>query len=322
MKLASFQRDAEVRLGALNGDGSKIIDLAAAAGRKSAPFASRLTLIQAGEAGLEQARQTLAQAEDSAADGVVLPLDGLRLVAPLTPPRMLCFSVYDRHVKQAFESAITLRAGKTVGALAKRMNLVRLPKSFYAKPLYYKGNNLSVIGHDEDVIWPRWTEMMDYELELGVVLGKAGKNIDENDAMAYVFGYTCFNDFSARDVMMREIPRGVGPIKGKDFDTGNAMGPWIVTADEIPDPYDLRMQVRVNGELRGESSTSLMSHPISKMIAVASDEERVVPGEFFGTGAAPDGCGIESLRFLAPGDLVEIEIDGIGILRNRVVRAS
>ncbi|MDP3857283.1 MAG: fumarylacetoacetate hydrolase family protein [Stagnimonas sp.] len=328
MKLASYHQSGGIRLGALCSDQHRLLDLAAASlalrDQVEPAFASMLALIEAGPAALDRARAILEQSEDEHPGHCFQPLSGLRFAPPLLPPRMLCFSVYEGHMKQAFASVLEMKAGKGVAATVKALGLMKkMPKRFYQRPLYYKGNNLSVSAHEQDVIWPRWTKMLDYEMELGVVLGKRGKNISANDAMSYVFGYTCFNDFSARDKMMEEIPwGGVGPIKGKDFDTGNAMGPWLVTADEIPDPYDLKIQVRVNGELRGASSTSGMSHPISRMIEVASDEELVVPGEFFGTGAATNGCGIEFLRFLEPGDLVEVEIERIGVLRNRVVKPA
>ncbi|MEC9362892.1 MAG: fumarylacetoacetate hydrolase family protein, partial [Pseudomonadota bacterium] len=286
-------------------------------------FSSMLALIEAGPAALDQVRATLEAEDAEHPDAVRVPLDQVRWAPPLVPPRMLCFSVYEQHMKQAFESVLKMKAGRGVTGMLKGLGMIKMPKRFYARPLYYKGNNLSVSAHEGQVLWPRWTEQLDYEMELGVVIGRHGKNVSANDAMDYVFGYTCFNDFSARDKMMQEVPwGGVGPVKGKDFDTGNAMGPWIVTRDEIPDPYDLRMQVRVNGEVRGQSSTSGMTHPISRMIEVATDEERIVPGEFIGTGAAGNGCGIEFLRFLAPGDVVEVEIERIGVLRSTVVRAA
>lgn len=328
MKFASFMHDGRVRLGVLTRDQNQILDLQAAAsalGGESPPaFASLLTLIEAGPAGLDSARVLLEAAEDQPPPAALHRLASLRFAPPLQPPRLLCFSVYEGHMKQAFGAVLEMKAGKGVAATLKALGLLKkMPKRFYQRPIYYKGNNLSVSAHEQDVIWPRWTRMLDYEMELGVVLGKRGKNIAANDAMSYVWGYTCFNDFSARDKMMEEIPwGGVGPIKGKDFDTGNALGPWVVTADEIPDPYDLKIQVRVNGELRGASSTAGMSHPISRMIEVASDEELVVPGEVFGTGAATNGCGIEFLRFLEPDDVVEVEIERIGVLRNRVVKPA
>ena len=326
MKLSSLLIDDQTRLCALTADHKAMIDLDAAAralhGTADPIYASMLALIEAGPDGLDRARALHEIADDQRPEGAVLPLEGLCFAPPLIPPRMLCFSVYDKHIKRSVEAVITMRAGRGVGGLVKRFNLFKVPKGFYQRPIYYKGNPLSVSGHEQPVQWPHFTKMMDYELELGVVLGKRGKNIKANDAMSYVFGYTVFNDFSARDVLIKEISGRVGPIKGKDFDTGNAMGPWIVTADEIPDPYDLKMAVRVNGELRGRSSTSHMCHPIQRMIEVASDEELIVPGTFFGTGAADHGCGIEDLRFLDPDDVVELELERIGTLRNRVVKPS
>lgn len=327
MRLASFTKNGNSSIGVLCADQKTIVDLDAAAltlDEVAYPaFASMLALIEAGPEALKRVRALLEIAEDGRLEGARYSLDKIRIKPPLMPPRVLCFSVYDQHMKQAFEAVVTMKAGKAIGGIVKGLGIIKMPKGFYKKPIYYKGNNLSVVGHDDDVLWPRWTKMMDYEMELGVVIGKRGKNISANDAMDYVFGYTCFNDFSARDKMMQEVPwGGVGPLKGKDFDTGNSIGPWIVTADEIPDPYNLKISVRVNGEVRGESSTSKMSHPISRMIEVASDEEQIVPGEFFGTGAAANGCGIEILRFLNPGDVVEIDIERVGVLRNRVVSQS
>lgn len=326
MKLVTFADGDRSALGVVTTDLREIIDLRAAAEvLKLKPvdmFDNMLALIEAGQPALARCQQILDRHAAGELVEVARPLAGTRLLAPLQPPRVLCFSVYEAHVRQAFEAGVELRAGKAVGALARRLGLVRLPRSFYQRPVFYKGSQLSISGPDDDILWPRWCELLDYEIELGVVIGKAGKNISANDAMSYVFGYTCFNDFSARDVMMKELMGGLGPIKAKDFDTGNAIGPWIVTADEIPDPYNLGMVVRVNGEVRGESSTSFMTHPIQAMLVAASDEERVVPGQFIGTGAAKNGCGMETLRFLEPGDLVEIEIERVGTLRNRVVRPS
>ena len=326
MRLASFTTDTGVRLGALSADARSLVDLAAAAdalGAGAHACTDMLGLIAAGAAGLDAARATLDEEERRRLPGVRVPLEHVCWAPPLVPPRMLCFSVYEQHMKQAFEAVLTMRAGRHVGAAVKKLGLVRLPRGFYARPLYYKGNNLSVSPHEGTVVWPRWTEQLDYEMELGVVISRRGKNVRADEAMEYVFGYTCFNDFSARDRMMREVPwGGVGPVKGKDFDTGNAIGPWIVTADEIPDPHALRMEVRVNGEVRGVSSTAGMTHSIARMIEVASDEETIVPGLFLGTGAAGNGCGIEQLRFLVPDDVVEVDIERVGVLRSVVRRAS
>jgi 2-keto-4-pentenoate hydratase/2-oxohepta-3-ene-1,7-dioic acid hydratase in catechol pathway len=163
---------------------------------------------------------------------------------------------------------------------------------------------------------------MDYELEWGIVVGKTGSNISEANARDHIFGYTVFNDFSARDQQGREMPGWLGPAKGKSFDGGNVLGPWIVTKDEIPDPYDLKAAVRVNGEMRCESTTAGMLFSFEKILAHMSQDETVFAGEFIGSGTIGNGCGLETGLFLEDGDIVELEIEKIGILKNRVVRPA
>ena len=125
---------------------------------------------------------------------------------------------------------------------------VEIAKVWYERPIYYKGNPFSVVGHGAEVHWPSYSRVIDYELEIGVVVGRGGKNIPRADALSHVFGYTVFNDFSARDEQYIEMQGTLGPAKGKDFDTGNALGPWITTADELGDPQNLTMIARINGE--------------------------------------------------------------------------
>ena len=134
-----------------------------------------------------------------------------------------------------------------------------------------------------------------------------------------MFGYTIFNDFSARDMQSRETQFRLGPAKGKDFDTGNALGPWIVTPDEIPDPTALTMIARVNGEERIRTRSGGMQHSIIETLVHVSRSETLYPGDVFGLGTVGNGCGYEALRFLDDGDVVELEIEGLGILRNRLV---
>jgi len=160
--------------------------------------------------------------------------------------------------------------------------------------------------------------MLDYELELGLVIGKPGKDVPVSSALDHVFGYTIFNDFSARDALMGEMGFGpsAGPAKGKDFDTSNAIGPWIVTADEMGDPASATMTVRVNGVERGTAKVSDAAHSVAAMVAYASRGETLCPGEMMSCGAVGDGTGIESWRFLVPGDRVELMIERIGTLAN------
>jgi 2-keto-4-pentenoate hydratase/2-oxohepta-3-ene-1,7-dioic acid hydratase in catechol pathway len=281
-----------------------------------------LDLMRGGQAALESARMTLAFAEaNSTVQGLRL-LSESRLLAPLPQPvKIRSFSVYEKHMLQSLDAFIKAKVGNWAAKLNRVFKLMKPPKQFYTAPAYYKGSNTTVIGHEADIWWPTFKEeKMDYELELGVFLGSEGQDIAANQAKPYIFGYTVYNDVSARDNLLRELFDGkLGPLKGKDFETGNAIGPWIVTADEIDDPYNLAMEVRVNGEVRGRGNTGEMFYSIEEMIAFASMGERLVPGEFFGTGAVGNGTGIESWSFLSPGDVIELEIEGIGVLRNRLV---
>jgi 2-keto-4-pentenoate hydratase/2-oxohepta-3-ene-1,7-dioic acid hydratase in catechol pathway len=291
------------------------------AGGESDYFRSLLDLMEGGPAALELAQKTLEYAEAHFDSPCVTPLAEVRLLAPLPRPvKIRSFSVYEKHMLQSIDALIGSKAGAWAVHLNHALKLIKPPKQFYEAPAYYKGNNTSVIGHGEDIRWPTFAEtQMDYELELGVFIGRAGQDIPVNEANPYIFGYTVYNDVSAREQLLKELFKGkLGPLKGKDFQTGNVIGPWIVTADEIKDPYNLGMEVRVNGAVRGRANTGEMHYSIEEMIAHASLGERLVPGEFFGTGAGGNGTGIESWSFLNPGDSIELEIEKIGVLRNRI----
>jgi 2-keto-4-pentenoate hydratase/2-oxohepta-3-ene-1,7-dioic acid hydratase in catechol pathway len=161
---------------------------------------------------------------------------------------------------------------------------------------------------------------MDFELEFAAVIGIAGRDIRPENALDHVFGYTVFNDFSARDEQFRAMAGKLGPGKGKDFDNANALGPCIVTSDEIGDPYSLNMTARVNGEEWSNGHTSSMFHRFEQVIAHISRSETIHPGEVLGSGTVGTGCGLEQNRYLQSGDVVELEIERIGVLRNRVLR--
>jgi 2-keto-4-pentenoate hydratase/2-oxohepta-3-ene-1,7-dioic acid hydratase in catechol pathway len=160
---------------------------------------------------------------------------------------------------------------------------------------------------------------MDYELEIAAVIGRKGRDIAQSDANNYIFGYTIFNDFSARDAQAREMSGPLGPAKGKDFDGANILGPCIVTPDEIGDLYNLTMIARVNGEEWSRGNTGTIHWRFDQIIAFLSDSETLYPGEVLGSGTVGNGCGLESLRFLKHGDEVELEIENIGVIRNRVL---
>jgi len=302
MKLVTFDAGLERRIGALCDGDAALVDL-------SQDFTDMLALIDAGDAGLERAAAMLR------ARALVRPLAGLRLCAPLPEPRqMRDFVCFEKHIRQA-------RANRYLfgdGTARVDPATVPLSKVWYEQPVCYKCNRFSVVGPETEIIWPRYTAMLDYELEIGTIIGRRGKDIDRATAAQHIFGYLIFNDFSARDAQMRESSVGLGPSKGKDFDTGNAMGPWLVTRDEVPDPYDLSMVARVNGEERSRGNSGEMHHRFEDMIAHVSADETLHAGEFIGAGTVGNGSGLEHFRFLQPGDVVELEITGLGILRNRI----
>lgn len=230
------------------------------------------------------------------------PVEGARLLAPLRPRSLRDFLSFEGHLKNAMG-----RLGRTI------------PEEWYEVPAYYKGMPDTVIGPEEEVPWPSYTDRLDHELELAAIIGRRGRDIPREEAMGYVFGYTIWNDLSARDVQARELPIGMGPAKAKDWDGSNVLGPCIVTAGEI-DASDLRMSVRVNGEVWGEDTSASMHHGFADLIAYASQAQTLYPGEVFGSGTAAGGSGLEIDRWLREGDLAELEIEGIGVLRNRIGR--
>ena len=243
-------------------------------------------------------------------------LKDVKLLAPIPrPPRIRDFLCFELHVRQSRANRYLFGIGTERLDPAK----IEIAKVWYERPIYYKCNEFSVVGHEAEVHWPSYSRTIDYELEIGLVVGRGGKNLSKADALKHVFGYTVFNDFSARDEQFIEMQGQLGPAKGKDFDTGNAFGPWITTADEIGDPQNLRMQARVNGETWSDGNSRDMKHGFADIVAYASLEETLYPGEILGSGTVGGGCGNELGRFMKHGDVVELEVGGIGVLRNRIV---
>jgi 2-keto-4-pentenoate hydratase/2-oxohepta-3-ene-1,7-dioic acid hydratase in catechol pathway len=226
-------------------------------------------------------------------------LDSVELLSPLLrPPTLKDFSAFEQHVKNGFES---------YG--------LEVPEEWYNLPVCYKGNPDSIVGPNEVVDWPPFTEKLDYELELAAVIGKRGRNVTAEEATDYIAGYTIFNDFSARDIQAREMGVRFGPAKGKDF--ANGLGPYLVTPDEF-DVEDTRMTARINGEVWSDGDTSGMYHRFEDMIEYMSWGQDIYPGEVYGSGTIPYGCGKGLGRWIEPGDEIELEIEGIGVLRHTV----
>lgn len=229
----------------------------------------------------------------------------VRLLAPVTRPRVMRdFLTFEGHMKGASKA---LGRGD------------QIPAAWYQVPAYYKGDPDTVVGPDADLRWPAYSEQLDFELELAMVVGRRGKDIRRAEARRHIFGYTIWNDVSARDQQMKEAPIGMGPSKGKDFDCGNVLGPYLVTSDEL-DVSNLRMIARVNGEVWTDATSAGRQFSFEDLVAHVSQSETIYPGEVWGSGTVTGGSGLELNRWLRPGDVIELEVDGIGVLRNRVQR--
>jgi 2-keto-4-pentenoate hydratase/2-oxohepta-3-ene-1,7-dioic acid hydratase in catechol pathway len=223
-----------------------------------------------------------------------------RFLYPLDRPASLRdFLAFEDHVKRG----------------AQRRNS-EVPAYWYEAPIYYKGNHRSSIGPEDECPWPSYTSNLDFELELAMIVGKRGRDVTSADAPEHIFGFTVFNDFSARDVQSKEMSAWLGPGKGKDF--ANAFGPCIVTVDEVGTEPDLEMTCRVNGEEWGRARSSSMHWKWADMIVHVSRDEDIYPGDVYGSGTPGGCCGLDIGRSLSPGDVVELEIESIGVLRNRI----
>lgn len=200
---------------------------------------------------------------------------------------------------------------------------IEVPDVFYKWPCWATQSGAVVVGTGSPILMPKYTGQLDFELELGLYIGSKGINISEEEAEDHIAGFTVFNDVSARDVQYEEQQMRLGPAKGKNFEHGSIMGPCLVTPDEI-DYNNLRMIARVNGEVVADDNSRDMYHKFPSIIARISEEEYLYPGDFIASGTSPHGTTHASTlgRWLRPGDVVELEIEGIGVIRNEVVQVS
>ncbi len=310
MKLATFSyppMGAGADVGVVDTTRGEILNLSAASGRAPG-FRSMLELIDGGEITLSNARAIVTAWPATC----VLPLSDVGLLAPLPEPRQIRDGMFfEEHVLNASRRA------------AERLGLPPppVPKIWYERPIYYLTSRFCVAGPEHTVVWPTHSKVMDFELEIACVIGKSGRDIPPERAMDHVFGFTIFNDFSARDTQALEMQGRLGPSKGKNFDGSNVFGPWIVTVDAIGNIENLEMEARVNGERWGGGNTANMYHKWPRVISFISGDETIYPGEIIGSGTVGTGCGLELGRQLQHGDVVELEIENIGVLRNRVVTA-
>ena len=326
MKLVSFllptPMGPQIRTGAIDAAGG-IVDLAGAfralligeglphgaAVRISEALlpGDMVALIEGGERSLDAARRAIQWAADEGPDGggipVVLQRDGLQFLPPVPrPPLLRDFMGFETHLRNIYP-----KLGREI------------PPKWYKIPVYYKGNPGSLGTHGDDIPIPSYATALDIEFELAMVVGRGGINIPAERALDHIFGYMIYNDFSERVIQAREMSVGLGPAKGKDFVRGHVMGPYLVTADEVPDIYNLRMVARVNGEVWCESNSGTIHWKFEQMIAHASTDETLRPGEILGSGTVGGGSGAERGTFLGRGDVVELEVERLGTLRNRVI---
>ena len=326
MKLATFKSAGQDKIGIVHSNDSRVFDLAVAAGRDgqgNPAFTSMLALIDAGPRALEEAAALFEKhGKDPVLSTAVSAVD---ILAPVPEPRQMRDGMsFPLHILQAprGQRKLAARAKGDTAELARidAEPLGELPEVYRKQPIFYITNRFSVRGTNTTVKWPRYSKVMDYELEFGIVTKNKGKDIPASKAKDHIFGYTIFNDFSARDAQRIEMEVRLGPAKGKSFDGGNVMGPWIVTPDEIGDPYKLKMEARVNGETRSRGVSDGMLFSFEEIIAHVTQDETLMPGEFIGSGTVGNGCGLEIGWYLEHGDTIELEVEKIGILKNRVER--
>jgi 2-keto-4-pentenoate hydratase/2-oxohepta-3-ene-1,7-dioic acid hydratase in catechol pathway len=340
MRLCTFLVDGQPELCALLEGDSVLVRLEVAdrlRGQGDRGLGSMLSFLRAGPRARDAAAEALEAALVEGGPDVVRKADDPRVVrlAPLpTPESIREFMTFEQHVINCARKfgmpPWRARLDEWVEARFGRQHTRAYKESlpWYERPVYYKGNRFSVVGHEAKVVVPGYTRAFDWELEFGIVLCQGGRDISEAQARDCIGGYVVFNDFSARDIQGREMGGRLGPAKGKDFDTGNAIGPVLVTPDEVPEPYSLAMSARINGQEVSRGHSSGMRFTFEEMIAYVSRDETLHPGEFMGSGTATiaesgphlRGCGVEMGRFLQPGDTIELEVERIGLLRNHIVK--
>ncbi|WP_064094314.1 fumarylacetoacetate hydrolase family protein [Rossellomorea aquimaris] len=302
MKLVSFLKENEIRVGKIQED--FVVDLHTVS--NGGLPKDILSLIQLGEDGIKQVENLGGFSEG---DEGVERLEKVKLESPIPRPVSIRdFYAFEDHVKTA----------------RKRRGLEVVPE-WYDIPVFYFTNHLAVKGPQDVIGIPSDCQWLDYELEIACVIGKEGRNISKENAEEYIYGYFIMNDWSARDIQKHEMKVGLGPAKGKDFAT--SFGPYLVTKDELDsfkegDRFNLTMTAKVNGKLLSKGNYKDIYYTFAEMIERASKDVTLYPGEVIGSGTVGTGCilelGTETHPWLKAGDVVELEIDGLGVLQNTV----
>ena len=301
MKLVTYDPGTGPRCGVLQ-DGD-VVDVAALLGADR-PLADVRALLELGGSPIDRVGDALA----SNVPAPRVALDAVRLRAPvLQPPTVRDCIVYEEH--------------------ASSQGTREINEVWYRMPVFYFSNPLVIYGPDDAVPYPSASQQLDYELEIGAVIGREGSDVAESEGLQYIAGFCIFNDWSARDLQFDEMSFGLGPAKGKD--SASSLGPWLVTTDELAHHIkdgrlDLKCHVTVNGDswLR-DSEAAAAYYTWGEIIERASKDSRIAPGDVIGSGTVGGGSiresirkGYENARWLEPGDVVELEVDHIGTLRN------
>ena len=303
MKLLTYENNGRPRCGILQED--HVIDVSALLGTRQT-LKDVQALLELGDDAIAITQDALAKSSNT----LSLPLDSVKLRSPiLQPPTIRDFMIFEEHA--------------TAQGTRER------EEAWYRMPIFYFSSPLRIFGPDEAIPYPSSSQMLDYELEIGCVVGKNGSNISEGDALSYIAGFLIFNDWSCRDVQRDESAVGLGPAKGKD--SASTLGPWLVTTDELaPHIKDGRLHVKCSAKVNGDfwvedSDGGLSYHTWGSMIERASRDSRIAPGDVLGCGTVGGGSigeairkGYEKARFLQPGDVVEMTVENIGTLRSSI----
>ena len=283
-KFMTYIKEEKTCIGAVRGD--EIIDISDLFNNPK----DLLPLVQAGQAGIQKSEQALL-----GGDRKRIKLKDVKLCAPIkTPAKIVAIGL--NYIDHCHESGLAV------------------PE----KPVVFTKHTNTITGPNDDVCWrTEITTEVDYEVELGVIIGKKTSRVSQEDALEHVFGYSVVNDVSARDL---QLGGGAGQWDlGKSLDTFCPWGPVIVTRDEIPDPQNIDVRLRLNGEIRQESNTRNMIFSVANLVSYLSQHMTLIPGDLIATGTPPGvGMGMDPKSYMTDGDICETEIDGIGTLRNKM----
>jgi 2-keto-4-pentenoate hydratase/2-oxohepta-3-ene-1,7-dioic acid hydratase in catechol pathway len=298
----------------LVGNGSGLSELQAA---------DLVAFLAAGESTREAAREAIAAAANSPGTAAADPGDA---ILPFQPRSMRAFMLWESHyvasarmlVKRFFPPPVAKVVAGYERVTRKTFPKLKPNKRFYETPCFYVANHATVLADGEEMWWPSHTKFLDFELELAFVLAKPLADASPEEAADAVGGWFVLNDWSARDVQAEDArDNPFGPVvKSKTF--ANSIGADVISADELPDWQTATGRVRVDGELWCGGTTAGAVHDVGAMLAYASAGERLEPGDVISTGTMPGCCGLELDRWIQAGQTVELEIDGIGTLRNRI----